>query len=33
LAICWEGPVVADVEDVLAQDSNYDETVTSFEVH
>ena len=33
LAMFWEGPVIADVEDVLTQDSNYDETVTSFEIH
>tara|TARA_B100001013_G_scaffold337425_1_gene257536 strand:- start:56 stop:325 length:270 start_codon:yes stop_codon:yes gene_type:complete len=33
LALCWEGPPIADVEDVLTQDSNFDESVTSFEIH
>ena len=33
LALCWEGPDLADVEDVLAQDSNLDESIDSFEIH
>ena len=33
LALCWEGPDLADVEDVLTQDSNVDETIDSFDIH
>ena len=33
LALCWEGPDLADVEDVLTQDSNADESIDSFEIH
>ena len=33
LALCWEGPTIADVEDVLAQDPSFQELVTSFEIH
>ena len=33
LALCWEGPDLADVEDVLTQDSNVDESIDSFEIH
>ena len=32
LALCWEGPDLADVEDVLAQDSNLDESIDSFDI-
>ena len=33
LALCWEGPPLADVEDVLTQDSGFDESIISFEIH
>ena len=33
LALCWEGPDLADVEDVLTQDSNVDESMQSFDIH
>ncbi len=33
LALCWEGPDLADVEDVLTQDSNVDESIVSFATH
>ena len=33
LALCWEGPDLADVEDVLTQDSNVDESMHSFDIH
>jgi len=33
LALCWEGPNIADVEDVLTQDSSVDETISTFEIH
>ena len=33
LALCWEGPDLADVEDVLTQDSNKDESIDSFDIH
>ena len=33
LALCWEGPDLADVEDVLAKDSNVDESINSFDMH
>ena len=33
LDLCWEGPSVADVEDVLAQDASIQESITSFEIH
>ena len=33
LALCWEGPDLADVEDVLTQDSNVDESIDSFGIH
>ena len=33
LALCWEGPDLADVEDVLTQDSNVDESMLSFDIH
>ena len=32
LALCWEGPDLADVEDVLAQDSNLNESIDSFDI-
>tara|TARA_B100000029_G_C16750998_1_gene658203 strand:- start:113 stop:382 length:270 start_codon:yes stop_codon:yes gene_type:complete len=33
LALCWEGPDLADVEDVLTQDTNVDESIVSFNIH
>ena len=33
LALCWEGPDLADVEDVLTQDANVDESIHSFDIH
>ena len=33
LALCWEGPNLADVEDVLTQDSNVDESMLSFDIY
>ena len=33
LALCWEGPNLADVEDVLTQDSNVDESIVSFDIY
>ena len=33
LALCWEGPNIADVEDVLTQDSSVEETINTFEIH
>ncbi len=33
LALCWEGPDLADVEDVLTQDSSVDESIDSFDIH
>ena len=33
LTLCWEGPDLADVEDVLTQDSNVDESMQSFDIH
>tara|TARA_B100001013_G_scaffold93129_1_gene51866 strand:+ start:3278 stop:3547 length:270 start_codon:yes stop_codon:yes gene_type:complete len=33
LALCWEGPPIADVEDVLTQDADLDKTFVSFEIH
>ena len=33
LALCWEGPDIAEVDDVLTQDTNYDESILSFEIH
>ena len=33
LALSWEGPDLADVEDVLTQDANADESIDSFDVH
>ena len=33
LALSWEGPDLAEVEDVLPQDSGVDESITSFEVY
>ena len=33
LALCWEGPDLADVEDILIQDSNVDESIDSFGIH
>ena len=33
LAFSWEGPDLADVEDVLTQDSKVDESFNSFDIH
>ena len=33
LALCWEGPDLADVEDVLTRESNMDESVVTFDIH
>ena len=33
LALCWEGPDLSDVEDVLTQDANVDESIHSFDIH
>ena len=33
LALCWEGPDLADVEDVLTQDANVDDSIHSFDIH
>ena len=33
LSNLWEGPNLADVEDVLTQDSQVDESLESFEIH
>ena len=33
LVLCWEGPELADVEDVLTQDANVDESIDSFDIH
>ena len=33
LTLCWEGPDLADVEDVLTQDSNVDASIDSFDIH
>ena len=33
LANFWEGPNLADVEDVLTQDSQVDESIISFDIH
>ena len=33
LALSWEGPDLAEVEDVLPQDSSVDESIASFKVH
>ena len=33
LSSLWEGPNLADVEDVLTQDSQVDESLESFEIH
>jgi len=33
LGLCWEGPTIADVDDVLTHDANYDKSVLSFEIH
>ena len=33
LALSWEGPSLAEVDDILAQDSEVDDSLTSFEVH
>ena len=33
LALSWEGPDLADVEDVLPQDSSVDKSITSFVIH
>ena len=33
LALCWEGPDLADVEDVLTQDANVEESIHSFDIH
>ena len=33
LAVSWEGPDLADVEDVLTQDTKVDESFSSFDIH
>ena len=33
LSLCWEGPELADVEDVLAQDSQIDDSISVFEIY
>ena len=33
LALCWEGPDLADVEDVLTQDTNVDKSLDCFDIH
>jgi acylphosphatase len=33
LSSLWEGPNLADVEDVLTQDSQVDESLELFEIH
>ena len=33
LALCWEGPDLADVEDILTQDTNVDKSIDSFDIH
>ena len=33
LAVSWEGPDLADVEDVLTQDTKVDESFNSFDIH
>ena len=33
LALSWEGPDLADVEDVLPQDSSVDKSITSFVIY
>ena len=33
LAMSWEGPNLAEVDDVLTQDSKVDDSLASFEVH
>ena len=33
LAFSWEGPDLADVEDVLTQDTKVDESFNSFDIH
>ena len=33
LAFSWEGPELADVEDVLTQDTKVDESFNSFDIH
>ena len=33
LSLCWEGPNLSDVDDVLTQESQVDESIISFEIH
>lgn len=33
LALLWEGPNIAQVEDVLTQDARFDESITSFKIY
>ena len=33
LSLSWEGPSLAEVEDILTQDSKEDPSITSFEIH
>jgi acylphosphatase len=33
LAFSWEGPDLADVEDILTQDTKVDDSFNSFDVH
>ena len=33
LFLCWEGPNLSDVDDVLTQESQVDESIISFEIH
>ena len=33
LDLCWEGPDLGYVEDVLTQDANVDESIHSFDIH
>jgi acylphosphatase len=33
LAFSWEGPDLADVEDILTQDTKVDDSFNSFDIH
>ena len=33
ISICWDGPPFSHVEDVLAQDSNHDDSLQGFEIY
>ena len=33
ISLCWDGPALSHVDDVLVQDANSDESISGFEIY